>query len=159
VLLVVVPDLRNRNAANPLEPRVDTDTIARITEHVVARTTPQAAVHVANPCYQRVRFSLGVRFHRGFEFNYYRGQLEQRLIEFLSPWAFDPTREPAFGGVIHRSAVLDFIEELEWVDYVTDFRMQVTQPDGSVVDAAEARAAAPDAILVSTPDHDIREAP
>ena len=53
--------------------------------------------------------------------------------------------------------MLGFIEELDWVDYLTDFRMYSTTPDGATTEVDEARAATPDAILVSAPDHDIRE--
>ena len=98
-----------------------------------------------------------MKFRAGLEFNYYSAQLRRRLTEFLSPWAFDGSHDVSFGGRVIRSVVLDFIEELAWVDYLTDFRMYSTTPDGATTEVAEARAATPDAILVSAPDHDIHE--
>jgi hypothetical protein len=158
VLVVVVPDLRNKNAIDPLEPRVDADTIDRIGEHVVAHAGMWVKVRVINPRYRKIRLEFSVKFHAGYEFNYYRGLLETELIRALSPWAFDSTRELAFGGVIYKSVLLDVAEDLEYVDYVTDFKMY--SYSGDVIDRtdrSEARADAPDTVLVSDSSHTIRE--
>jgi hypothetical protein len=154
VLVVVIPDLRNQNAVDPLQPRVDADTLSRITEHLQGRAGMQVRLQVKNPRYQAVRLDFKVRLRPGFEFNFYRRQVEQELIRFLSPWAFDATRPIAFGGKVYKSVLLDFVEELEPVDFVTDFRMF----DATGRDVEETQADTPDAILVSAPAHTIAEA-
>jgi hypothetical protein len=159
VLLVVVPDLRNRNARHPLQPKADADTISRIREHVRARAGRQVSVEVKNPTYQRVRLDFKVRLRPGFELNYYAAQIQQALLRALSPWAFEAERTIEFGGRVSRSVMLDLVEELDYVDYVTDFKMFSRvgdEPEGP--DLAEVSARTPDAILVSDDTHALAEA-
>jgi uncharacterized phage protein gp47/JayE len=158
VLIVVIPDLRNKNALDPLQPRVDADTIDRITSFVQEHAGMGVAVKVKNPRYQRIRLDFKVKFYAGYEFNYYRAQLEEELIRVLSPWAFESEREINFGGAIYRSVLLDIVEDLPYVDYVTDFRMYSTS--GAVadrIDRSEVRADTPDTVIVSDTGHTIAE--
>ncbi|HVZ42080.1 MAG TPA: hypothetical protein VHI13_22565 [Candidatus Kapabacteria bacterium] len=160
VLIVLVPDLRNRNAIDPLEPRVDAGTIDVITQHASAHAGMGVNVKVTNPRYQKIRLDFKVRFHAGHEFNYYRNALEGELIRALSPWAFDAAREIAFGGTIYKSVLLDIVEDLPYVDYVTDFRMYSYRGDRrNLVDRAEVHADTPDMVLVSDSSHTIVEIP
>jgi hypothetical protein len=159
VLLVVVPDLRNQNAVDPLQPRVDADTQSRIQALAQARTGAQVVVSVKNPSYQKIKLDFKVHFRTGNPFNQYRDILQTALIQALSPWAFDVDREITFGGAVYKSVLLNFVEELSYVDYVTDFVMHSYV--GTTVDTAdvsEARPATPDAILVSDATHTIGEA-
>ncbi|HET9440036.1 MAG TPA: baseplate J/gp47 family protein, partial [Longimicrobiales bacterium] len=156
VLLVVVPALHNRNAVDPLQPKVDANTISQVTTHVRARCAEQIELHVKNPRYQKIRLDFKVRFRTGFEFNYYRRELEQELIRLLSPWAFESVRDISFGGRVAKSVLLDFVEERDYVDFVTDFRMYSFAGDtADLTDIAEAQPATPDTILVSDRAHSI----
>lgn len=157
MLVVVIPDLRNQNAIDPLRPKVDAGTIGRITGHLKARAGMQVNVKVKNPAYQPVRLDFKVKFHIGHEFNFYSGELNRELIRFLSPWAFDATRELSFGGKVYKSVLLDFVEELNYVDYVTDFKMLRTDGPFQGIDLNEAKPESPDAILVSAESHLIQE--
>jgi hypothetical protein len=158
VMVVVVPDLRNQNAMDPLEPKVDADTIKRITEFARARAGMGVNLKVKNPTYQKIQLDFKVKFHAGFEFNFYSGQLKQRLREFLSPWAFDSARDISFDNTIYKSVLLDFVEEIEPVDYVTDFKMYTHVEGGGKVDVNEARPATPDTILTSEDTHIVNQA-
>ena len=156
VMLIVVPDLRNRNAVNPLQPKVDADTISRITTFVQKRVGMQVAVKVKNPNYQKLQLDFKVQFRTGYEFNYYRNALEQALIEYLSPWAYTDKRDLQFGGKIYKSVILDFVEEREYVDYVTDFRLYSYSGESNpYLDLNEVTPATPDTILVSDASHTI----
>jgi hypothetical protein len=160
VTLVVVPDLRNRSAVDPLQPRADADTLSRVRAHLEAIAPMRIGIHARNPRYERVRLDFKVRFRAGLEFNFHARQLQAALIAHLSPWAQDPGRAIPFGGAVYRSAVLDFVEDLPYVDYLTDFRMyHLRGVPEDAQDVAEARAATPDTILVSAAAHDIAPAP
>lgn len=160
VLLIAIPDLRNQNAVDPFAPRVDLDTLTRMREFVMQHCGMQVQIKVRNPRYQRVRLDFKVRFHAGHAFNFYRNELEQALIRALSPWAFDATRQIEFGGHLYRSVLLDFVEELPYVDFVTDFRMGVVDDLGAgFKDTNELIADAPDIIFVSDASHAIAEVP
>lgn len=172
VTIVVVPDLRLRNAVDPLQPRADADTLSRIREHLEDRSSMGTGVHVKkrspvkivvharNPRYQRIRLDFKVRFRAGVEFNYHARQLREALIGHLSPWKYDPGAAIAFGGTVYKSQLIDFVEDTEYVDYVTDFRMyNLRGGPGDSDDVNEARAETPDTILVSDATHDIAPVP
>lgn len=156
VTIVVVPDLRNRNAVDPLQPRCDAGTLDRIHDHLVPRAPMGIGIHVRNPRYERVRLDFKVAFRAGLEFNYHAKELRAAITQHLSPWTIEPGLAIEFGSTVYRSAVLDFIEDLTYVDYLTDFRMHHLRggPDDTA-DVSEARATTPDAILVSDASHDI----
>ena len=152
-LLVLVPDLRNQHAADPLQPRVDLDTLVRVGDFVRERSAPGLQTHVVNPAYRVLQIEFSVRLRRGVVFSLYRRTLNQALVEALAPWAGGQAADIRFGGRIWRSALLDRVEEMDGVDWVSDFRLRV---DGGP-DTAEAVADTPDAILVPAAEHLITE--
>jgi hypothetical protein len=159
VLLVVIPDLRNQNAPDPLQPKVDANTMSRITDYVRQHCGLQVQLKVKNPLYQQIKLDFRVKFQPGKEFNYYSRTLEQALIQFLSPWAFTPERDIYFGGKVFKSVLLDFVEDLEYVDYVTDFKMfSFTGTDRNRLDLNAVQANTPDTILVSSQTHTVNPA-
>ncbi len=159
VLIIAIPDLRNRNLPDPLQPRVDLDTLTQMAELVRAHASPQLTVRVRNPAYQPVRLDFKVRFRAGHPFAYTRQRLHEAIVQALSPWAFAADRPLLFGGRIYRSVLLDFIEELPYVDFVTDFRCGLAGAGDLLLnDLAEIAADRPDAILVSAARHLIAEA-
>lgn len=160
VLLVVVPDLKNKNAINLLEPKVDANTIDRITAYVQKRAGMQVNIRVKNPHYQKIKVDFKVKFYSGYEFNYHKSLLEQETIRFLSPWAYDSERDVLFGGKFYKSVLLDFVEDLPYVDYVTDFKMYSSRGETTnYTDINEVQPHRPDTILVSDITHKIDQCP
>lgn len=154
VLIVVIPDLKNKNAMNRFEPKVDADTINRITDHVQKIAGMQVRIKVKNPRYQKVNVDFKVKFYPGYEFNYYSNVLNQELIKFLAPWAYDSRKKISFGGKIYKSVLLDFVEDLPYLDYVTDFKMYSPREETTnYTDINEVQPNTPDTILVSDPTH------
>jgi hypothetical protein len=150
ILIVVVPDLKKQNTMNLLTPKVDAATIQQITSHLQARAGMQVKIKVKNPKYQKIKLDFKVKFHPGYEANYYRAQLTQEIIRFLSPWAYQTEQELSFGGRIYKSVILNFIEELAYVDYLTDFKMMSNNEDLNEVIPRD-----PDTILVADETHNI----
>jgi hypothetical protein len=157
VMLIAIPDLRNQNAVDPLAPRVDLATLTRMTDYAQRYCGMQVKIVVKNARYRPVRLDFKVRFRPGYPFNFYSGQLDQALIQALSPWAFGAARPIEFGGRINRSVLLDFVEKLPYVDFVTEFRMGALETTGVFRDVPELAADAPDTILVSDTHHTIVE--
>ncbi|HBB35674.1 MAG TPA: hypothetical protein DDZ80_10165 [Cyanobacteria bacterium UBA8803] len=154
ILLVVIPDLKNKNAIDPLQPKVDADTISRISAYVAERTGMQVQVKVKNPRYQKIQVDCQVEFYPNYEFNYYSTVLKQALIQFISPWAYSENRDIAFGGKVYKSVLLDFVEDLAYVDYVTEFKMySYLGETNNRIDINEAQPETPDTILVSDRTH------
>jgi hypothetical protein len=157
VTLVAVPDLRNAHAISPLEPKVDLNTLAAVRAFVQRRAGQLVSVQVVNPAYEQVKLRFQVEFRPGYPFATYRKQLQQDLLAYLSPWAFDSAAEIPFGGTLTKSTVLTFIERRPYVDFVTDLTMQhftgapgTPAPDNETITASDARA-----VLVSCSNHNI----
>jgi hypothetical protein len=100
-----------------------------------------------------VRFN--VRFLPGYDKGFYTAQLEQEIIRFLTPWAYDEAVDLSFGGRVHRSAILSFIDQRAYVDFVTDFEMDQIVGGRTLSDVEQAEATRSTSVLVSARTHDI----
>lgn len=132
VTVSVIPDLRNKNAINKLEPRVPIGLLDEIkvflkkrTNHflTLAYTDKLDFLQVLNPLYEQLKIKTCVRFYKGLDAAYYKYVLNDDLKQFLSPWAFDANKEINFGSTFHKSAILNFIEERKYVDVVLGFEV------------------------------------
>jgi hypothetical protein len=161
VRVVVVPNLRNRNAVDPLRPRLSLSRLEEIRRDLTDMATDFASIEVVNPDYEEVRARLNVRFRTGFDKGYYTGRLEQDIIRFLSPWLYDEGIDLTFGGRVHRSAILNFIDEREYVDFVADFEMDHIVPPTATtagetrVHVEEAQPTRSSAVIVPARTHEI----
>lgn len=156
VTVVTIPDLRNRNAVNIFEPRTSLELLDRIHDYLRYTVTPTLRLHVRNPLYEIVRARCAVSFHPGYDAGYYSRQLMEDIQRFLSPWAFEEGKDIVFGGRIHRSFILNFIEERPYVDFVVAFKMDHIVDGVVALDVQEARTTTSRSILVSATDHLIR---
>lgn len=153
--VLVIPSLQNRNAVDLLRPRADLDTLDRINTYLEPLSGPTVSVHIANPIYQSIQVSFKVQFQQQLDFGFYRKLLNAEIVKFLSPWAFDGGSEIVFGGRLHKTVILQQIEQLEYVDYLTEFKL--FQGGNLTDDLGQAQATDPRAILVSDAEHDIRK--
>lgn len=156
VTLVVLPDLRNANAINPLEPKVDLNTLDNILDFLQKHAAKFVGIQVSNPLYERVRFTFKVQFARGFEPAVYQKKLNEDLVRYLSPWAFDTAADVPFGGAMQKSVIINFMERLPYVDFLTDVQMTLPQSAQPAYDHEEITASSPMSVLVSCSKHDIR---
>lgn len=122
IRLVVVPDWRMRLTGDPLQPRADhnlLDEIGRFLENNY--TTPFSGIHVSNPFYETLLVDCKISFKVGYDPGFFSSLLDEEIKKFLSPWAYEEGRDIVFGGRIHASEILAFIEGRDYVDYVADF--------------------------------------
>jgi len=174
--VVVVPNLRNPNAVNPFQPRASAALREKVLQYLrplcAAFATGGDVLHIINPVYEPILLSFSVGFHEGYDSGYYVQELQYALRRRLSPWAYDAGEDIRFGNRVYKSQLLTFVEQLEYVDYVTDFKLlrqqigpgigEMTVETDFVVrdnavwedtDLAHASTAA--SILVSAPQHQI----
>jgi hypothetical protein len=132
VTVSVIPDLRNKNAINKLEPRVPLGMLDDIKVFLKKHTNLFVALaytgeldylQVLNPLYEPLKVKTCVRFYEGLDAAYYKYVLNEDLKKFLSPWAFDANKEINFGSTYHKSAILNFIEEREYIDVILGFEV------------------------------------
>lgn len=124
VRMVVVPDWRKRPTGDPLQPKVNQNRLREISDFITANyVSPFVNVHVSNPSYETLLVDCKVSFHPEFDPGYYSTVLNEEIKKFLSPWAYEEGRDIVFGGKVHASEILAFIEGRVYVDHVTDFEL------------------------------------
>jgi hypothetical protein len=154
VLVITIPNLANRNDANPLRPYTNASLIVEIQEFLRKRVTCHANVLVANPLFEGVRMEFIVTLRKGYnDAAFYHTLLQNEITEFLTPWAFSQGVDIQFGGKIFKSSLIDFIEERDYVDFLTDVKLFHKPGDDAIEsqDLDEAVASTARSILVSAP--------
>lgn len=160
VTIIVIPDIINKNVFDIYQPRVSTATLNIITEYLqeLNSTLIKSNLHVINPVYEEVRIDLKVKFYKGYDENYYKTVLKQDITKLLSPWAFEKAAGISFGQSYHKTVLIKYIEDLGYVDYVSDVRLlhktaETTNEKGDEVNVAA--PSCPLAVLVSAKTHDV----
>lgn len=123
VTVVLVANVQNKNAIDPLRPKASVALIAQVREFLSGSCSAGVVLHVVNPVYEELQVKTNVRFMSGVDRSFYAKKLEDDLKAFLSPWAFQTPEAFSFTGEIHSSVVLHFVEKLAYVDYVTCFEL------------------------------------
>lgn len=123
VTLLIISNLRNTNAPNPLEPTTSYGTLTEIKTFAEKYISPFVTLNVENPTYEQLLVDFKVGFYEGYDGGYYGNLLNLEIKKFLSPWAYDEGKDIVFGGKVYRSDILWFVENLPYVDYVTEFKL------------------------------------
>jgi len=156
VSLIIISNIKNSNVGDPLKPRTSLITLYDIEEFIKKIQSPYLSLYVNNPVYEEIQLEFNVKFHIGFDKGIYEVKLEEALIEYLSPWAYDSGSDIVFGGKIHKSVILNFVEEQEYVNYVSCFKMYQNPDTVPKVDIDEAVASTSASVLGSYPSHKIK---
>lgn len=156
-LIVVIPDLTNRNAVDPFKPKADKNTLDNIHTFLLGHSSAWATHQIISPLYEPVKVSVNLKLKKGYEFNYYQKVIDQKLKEFLSPWVYNSASEINFGGKITKSMIIKFLEDLDFIDYLTSFNLIKVSSIGKVFkhNADFVEASSPASILVSHTQHTI----
>jgi len=125
VTLVVIPDIVDKNVFDIYEPRVSTATLNSIENFINSKNSMLVSAKVINPDYEKVIIKLDVKFYPQYDENFYKKQLNEDLIKFLSPWAFDTSKQIIFGVELQRSIVIEYIENLYYVDFLSTLEMAI----------------------------------
>jgi hypothetical protein len=106
-----------------------------------------------------VQVRLGVRFIKGLDEGNARKRLNEDLVRFLSPWAFDEGAELMIGGKIYANSILDYVDRRDYVDYVAEIKLfRFLEPDKPelivpVADNYHVATTRPDQVLVAAEQH------
>jgi hypothetical protein len=121
--VVCIPKTPNVLASNPLQPRFGRDVLGTIRDFLQAEVPPFVTVHAVNASYLEIRLSGQVVFKPHVDAGIGMGMLHTAIARYLCPWAFEEGEEIHFGGKIHRSQLLNLIEQQPYVDVVANFKM------------------------------------
>lgn len=157
VTLIIVPDIRNRNSYDPLHPRASQNLLREINTRIRSLNNLHADCRAVNPGYETIHLSFMVKFHEGYDPNLYRTILNEDLIRHLSPWAYGQISAMRFGGTVYKSALILFIEQRPYVDFISRVKMyhRKGETDTNVDDCASINASDARTILVSDRIHGI----
>ncbi|MBL4605987.1 MAG: baseplate J/gp47 family protein, partial [Flavobacteriaceae bacterium] len=153
VTIVAIPDTVNKNVFDIYEPRLSKGLLTKVEAYINELNSMHVKTKVINPNYEKVTISLEVKFNEGLDKSFYAKKIDEDMIKFLSPWAFDDAKEVAFGITLHRSVLIDYLEKLEYVDYLQKVTMK---KDGNEKDEINISPADPKSILVSAKKHTIK---
>ncbi|MGV3589270.1 MAG: baseplate J/gp47 family protein [Adhaeribacter sp.] len=153
VTVVTIPNLRQKNHINPLQPYTSLGELEKIEAFLRRHFSCFVKLHVRNPIFEQVQVKCRVKYFPAYDPSAYEKLLNQEITRFLSPWAYGYGQDLQFGGKIYASTLIDFIEERPYVDYITDFELWHLPSNGlpdTKTDAAVASKAC--SVLVSVPE-------
>lgn len=156
VLIVVIPDIATRNVFDMFQPRMSTAALNSVQNFINKLNSLHIKARVVNPRYEEIKVVTAAKFYKGLDESYYKKKLNSDIIRLLSPWAFDTKAAIRFGNMLHQSALINYLEKLDYVDFVTDLKLFHKPGAGNAF--AEVKVAAPsgpESILVSVREHTI----
>jgi len=170
IIVVPSPPKNSSGQFNTLEPKVDLATLYRIQAFVQKKMSPFVKAEIRNPVYERIKVVCKIRFiptDNNYNDNLYLQKLQEDIKQYLCPWLFNTVNDFKIGTVLYRSEMLNFINRLPYVDYVTGFSLvhfyyeknpRNGQVMGRITDTAAEevpfiRASVPEGVLIPSDEH------
>lgn len=164
VMLVPVPFITNLQAGNIYQPTLSaaklmdiqnfingSDNKATCNKYIKALHCQLATLKAENPKYETIQVTCKIKVRDCLDKIYYQNKLGHDLQNFLSPWINGDAGKINFGGKLHASQVVYFIEQLSYIDYLAD--LFITHRDGTTIlntaDPAQAMATTSRSVLTS----------
>jgi hypothetical protein len=154
VTIIPVSDLKKKTSINPLRPYTSIGVINNMMTYLRTIISPFVKLHIKNPQFEEIQLDFKVKYYEGIDTAFYTQLLNAEIEKFLCPWAYEEGSEISFGGKIIKSALLNFVEERAYVDFVTCFKMNHIIREGTMVidrrpDVEVAAASTSRSILIS----------
>lgn len=160
-LIVITQTTEDTALDNKLAPIANVITLNKIKAYLTSITSPFIAhrqqLVVRNPSYERIKVKCSVKFQPGYDTGYYLKELDTDIKKFLAPWAYNQNSTITFERKIFKSVLINYIEELSYVDFVCCFQLfHLVDDESKEVDSDTIEASHPAAILISNNEHSIR---
>ncbi len=123
-LIIVVPNTITRNVFDILQPKLNQSTLQKIQSAVNTRNSLHVEAQVLNPTYSEVQIDTLVKFHKGRDLNHYTQKIKQDITNYIAPWTTDMEAEISFGSTLYTAQIIAFIESLDYVDYIKEFKIR-----------------------------------
>lgn len=149
VCLIVVPDISTHHVYDIYQPCLSLASLHEIEIFLEKIKSPMVKIWVENPNYEEVKVKLNVKFRKGFDESYYKRKLQEDITHFISPWMHKSEFELKFAKTIHKSELIYFIENLEYVDYLTDVKLYKKVEERNFEEYAIATPENPKGVLCS----------
>lgn len=119
--IVVIPEVKGEGVItnDRFGPVLALSVLEEIEQRIKPMTSPHTRFNVRNPVYEKLVVRCNVRFKTNDSF--YIRQLNTDIKSFLSPWLGGSSKQYRIGEGVQKSTILGFIQQLEYVDFVTAF--------------------------------------
>ena len=161
VRLVIIPDIRGQQRADPFAPRAPARLLDAIADYLAPLAPPAARITAGHARFVAVRVRVGVRFRPGGDEAFDTQRLSRQIDRYLAPWAFDDGADIAIGQRIDATSIVALIDLLPFVDFVGGCRLFVSTDDGASFHPGGdgsgdwAEAAGEDGVLTPSGQHEI----
>lgn len=150
VTLMVVPNIKNKNAFDIYQPRVSRASLNKIQNYVNELNTMHVKAQVINPNYKEAKVSVQVKFKTDDEI-FYMKQLDEDIKKYISPWAFTDSKDIDFNVELNVNHLINYLEQLDYIDYIDGIKILVD----NVIQKKSLIEVDPKSILVSAKQHQI----
>ncbi|WP_157634776.1 hypothetical protein [Spirosoma panaciterrae] len=123
VLVAVIPHVGQLQTNERYEPRVPVGVLNEIESLLKQKASPFVRLKAMNPRYEKVDVEISVRFCDGLDRTFYEKKLNEDIRLFFSPWVTGDTTRLAFGLSVRYSDLVQFVEKLSYVDYITNLSL------------------------------------
>jgi hypothetical protein len=154
VTLVLIPKISGDNTEFRLKPTVSRNFLDRVESFINRQSSRHAEVKTTNAIYEPVRFEFRIRFNPGLDFNFYKKQVMADLKNLMAPWIFEEDAAIDFGGSFTEYQVVNYLENLSYVDFLSEFRMYHKPHNGDYTRKTMVEPSIPMAILIPIFDED-----
>ncbi|SDI23330.1 Baseplate J-like protein [Chryseobacterium taeanense] len=151
VTLMVVPNIKNKNAFDVYQPRVSRASLNKIQNYVNELNTMHVTAQVINPNYKEAKIQTKVKFFEQYDETFYMKQLDEDIKKYISPWAFTDSKDIDFNVELNVNQLITYLEQLYYVDYIDEIKILVND----VVQKKSLIEVDPKSILVSAKQHQI----
>jgi hypothetical protein len=114
VVIVVGPD--SVGVVDPTVPTATGEMLGQIREYLEELSSPFVQLQVVNPRYVRIEVSATVQFAAGNDAGAHLKQLNNELVQYLSPWFYDAARAARGGQYISETDISEFIQTRPYVE-------------------------------------------
>ncbi|HSK14059.1 MAG TPA: hypothetical protein VK907_12650, partial [Phnomibacter sp.] len=170
VMLVPLPFANRVQTADIFQPVFSASMLSRIKAYIrgddaassckpftKALHTRLAKLHVENPKYETITVTCSIRVKDCLDPFVHRERLHEDLNLLLSPWISGGTSALRFGGSLHVSILVYFMEQLSYIDHVEQVAMVQSHAGEStalnISDPDTARATTSRSVLTSSNAH------
>lgn len=121
----VIPVAKSQNTDNiSWKPLLSLNKMLLIKEHLSKKASAHARINVKAPKAEMIKVEFNVKFWEvpGMDSRLYISQLKEIINKYLSPWAYDDP-ELNFANEIEFSSIIQLVDNQEFVDYITNFKI------------------------------------
>ncbi len=124
VLVVVVAGKDTLGIVDPTVPQATGDMLSQIHDYLKGYTSPFVQLHVVNPVYVRIQVTTTVQFRDEDDPGAFIDQLNQELVQYLSPWFYDVARATEGGRYVTEDDISEFIQTRPYVAAMLSLKLE-----------------------------------